>query len=151
MDFAAGLDTLAAPPDYAGPERTFYNLAPSSFDRTFSIITLDLAPYVRTIVAHEQALDSQRVRTSSFLSAGGTGKRARTTRASRVALEGGARETKRRERWFESELNFQLVMRTAGKEWAGLGWRGEHDDEDGTASVSGSIDGTYDTDDEMQV
>lgn len=148
MDFAAALDILAAPPDYMQSERAFYNLTPSSFDRTFNLITLDLAPYVRTIVAHEQVLDTQRFCVSSLLSAGGTGKRSRTTRASRVAQEGGARETKRRERWFDSDLDFDLVMRTAGKQWAGLGWRGEG--EDGTNSMTGTLDGAQDTDVSMQ-
>lgn len=147
LDFAAALDVLAAPPDYTQPERTFYNLTPSSFDRTFRIITLDLAPYVRSIVAHEQVLEAQRLRISNLLSAGGSAKRARTTRASRVALEGGVRETKRRDRWFDSALNFELVMRTAGKNWAGLGWKGEEVDEDeAMGSLTETLDGTQDTD-----
>jgi hypothetical protein len=133
-NFSYAFDCLAAPADQMLPERTSFMLTPSSFDRTFSIITLDLAPYVRSIVAHEQILESQRIRMSNLLSGGGNGKRARTTRASRVALEGGVRETKRRDRWFDAELNFELVMATAGKEWTGMGWRNEA--EDGEASVS---------------
>jgi DNA polymerase III delta prime subunit len=136
-DFANALDILAAPPDAPLPERTSFALTPSSFDRTFSVTTLDLAPYVRSIVAHEQILEAQRIRMSNLLSAGGTGKRARTTRASRVALEGGVRETKRRDRWFDESLDFWAVMKTAGKEWAGLGWKGE---EEGTASLAGTQD-----------
>ncbi|KAL6709143.1 hypothetical protein ACN47E_001959 [Coniothyrium glycines] len=149
-DFAAALDVLAAAPDHTQSERTFYTLMPSSFDRSFSIITTDLAPYVRSIVAHEQILESHRLRMSNLLTAGGTGKRARTTRASRVALEGGVRETKRRDRWFDAELDFELVMRTAGTNWAGLGWRCGGDGEDGTTSYVGTMDGTQDTDVEMQ-
>jgi DNA polymerase III delta prime subunit len=136
-NFSYALDTLAAPPDQYLFGGTSFNLTPSSFDRTFSIITLDLAPYVRSIVAHEQILESQRIRLSNLLSAGGTGKRARTTRASRVALEGGVRETKRRDRWFDNNLNFELVMATAGKEWAGMGWRSE-DAGEGDGSVTGT-------------
>jgi DNA polymerase III delta prime subunit len=138
-DFASALDTLAAPPDQPLAERTSFTLTPSSFDRTFTIVTLDLAPYVRSIVAHEQVLEAQRIRISNLLSAGGTGKRARTTRASRVAQEGGVRETKRRDRWFDPDLNFSAVMATAG-EWAGMGWKGEGEGEDGTASLAGTQD-----------
>jgi hypothetical protein len=137
-DFSYVFDTLAAPADQMLPERTSFTLTPSSFDRTFSVITLDLAPYVRSIVAHEQTLEAQRIRMSNLLSGGGNGKRARTTRASRVALEGGVRETKRRDRWFDAELNFELAMATAGKEWASMGWRNEAEDADGTGSVTGT-------------
>jgi len=138
-DFSYALDCLAAPPDQTLPERTSFILTPSSFDRTFGIITLDLAPYVRSIVAHEQILESQRVRLSNLVSAGGTGKRSRTTRASRVALEGGIRETKRRDRWFDAHVNFELVMATAGKDWTGMGWRNEEEETgEGSASMTGT-------------
>jgi hypothetical protein len=156
LDFAAALDPLAAPPDQLLPERTSFTLTPSSFDRTFSIITLDLAPYVRSIVAHEQVLEEQRVRMSSLLSTGGGigGKRGRTTRASRVALEGGVRETKRKDRWFDADVDFDAVMRTAGREWAGLGWRGENwnegDGDEGTASLEGTQEDVEDADVVMQ-
>jgi DNA polymerase III delta prime subunit len=147
-EFALAFDILAAPPDQTLLERTSFSLTPSSFDRNFSIVTLDLAPYVRSIVAHEQLLETQRIRLSNLISAGGTGKRARTTRASRVAFEGGVRETKRRERWFDSELNFDMVMGTAGEEWAGLGWTGEGDadgeESGGSMSVTGTQEGGED-------
>lgn len=139
LDFAHALDVLADPPEQVLSERTSYNLIPSSFDRNFSIITLDLAPYVRSIVAHEKILDEQRIRLSNLLSEGGKGKRSRTTRASRVALEGGVRETKRRDRWFDANVNFELVMATAGKEWSGMGWKGEGADaEEVTESLTGT-------------
>jgi DNA polymerase III delta prime subunit len=136
--FSYAFDILAAPPDQLLFERTSFNLTASSFDRTFNIITLDLAPFVRSIVAHEQILETQRLRTSNLLSGGGNGKRARTTRASRVALEGGVRETKRRDRWFDAELSFEAVMATGGKEWAGLGWRSEEEEGEGLISVAGT-------------
>lgn len=44
----------------------------------------------------------------------------RMTRASRSAVEGGRRETTRRDRWFDKALNLQLVMRTGGDGWAGV-------------------------------
>ncbi|KAF1847173.1 uncharacterized protein K460DRAFT_331904 [Cucurbitaria berberidis CBS 394.84] len=147
-DCAIALDILAVPPDFIPLQGTSYNLMPSSFDRTLSIITLDLAPYVRSIVAHEQVLETQRLRVSNLLSIGGNAKRPRTTRASRVALEGGVRETKRRDRWFDKELNFQLVMATAGKEWAGMGWKGEVEEgEEGTRSLTGTLDGSESAED----
>jgi DNA polymerase III delta prime subunit len=139
FNFSWAFDVLAAPPDQTLPERTSFILTPSSFDRTFSITTLDLAPYVRSIVAHEQILELQRIRMSNLLSVGGTGKRARTTRASRVALEGGVRESKRRDRWFEAEVDFGLVMATAGKNWTGMGWRNEAEEMgEGSQSVTGT-------------
>ncbi|CAN9373928.1 unnamed protein product [Alternaria alternata] len=143
-DFALALDPLADPPDQLLPERSSFIFIPSSFDRTFSIITLDLAPYVRSIVAHELILEEQRVRMSSVLNtAGGIGgKRGRTTRASRVALEGGIRETKRKEKWFDADVDFDAVMRTAGREWAGMGWRCDGWNEEGSASYMGTRDGT---------
>ncbi|KAG9191263.1 hypothetical protein G6011_09351 [Alternaria panax] len=143
-DFALALDPLADPPDQLLPERSSFIFIPSSFDRTFSIITLDLAPYIRSIVAHELILEEQRVRMSSVLNAAGGigGKRGRTTRASRVALEGGVRETKRRERWFDADVDFDAVMRTAGRDWAGMGWRSEGWVEEGSASFAGTREGT---------
>ncbi|XPS92751.1 hypothetical protein M3J09_002132 [Ascochyta lentis] len=138
--FASALDILASPTDQdtTYDHRTTFTLTPTSFDRPFSLITLDLAPYIRSIVAHEQALETQRIRLGTLLSEGGRARRARTTRASRTAMEGGERGTKRRERWFSRELNFELVMRTAGSSWAGLGWKGEGGEGEGD-SVGGSL------------
>lgn len=50
-------------------------------------------------------------------------------------MEGGERGSKRRERWFHRDLNFELAMGTAG-EWAGMGWKGEGAEE---GSVTGSL------------
>lgn len=135
----ACLDILAASPDLPPTSALFL----SSFDRTLPIITLDLAPYIRSIIAHEQALEERRIRVSNLLSEGGNGnrKRARTTRASRVAMEGGVREFKRRERWFDEDLSFEEVMRTGGT-WAGLGWRAEGA---GTGDGEGSVTGTMES------
>ncbi|KAF1957759.1 P-loop containing nucleoside triphosphate hydrolase protein [Byssothecium circinans] len=120
-DFSDTFDILAYLPDTLPAMNTSYNLTASSFDRTFSVVVEDVAPYVRSIVAHELALEAQRLRLGNLLSEGGkTGtKRVRTTRAARTAMEGGERKTKRRERWFE-DLNRTLVMQTAGS-WAGMG------------------------------
>lgn len=91
------------------------------------------------MVAHEQVLETQRIRLGNLLSEGGRVKRGRTTRASRTAVEGGERATKRKERWFHKDLSFELVMRTAGSSWAGMGWKGEGE---GEGSVEGSLTGT---------
>ncbi|PVI02397.1 P-loop containing nucleoside triphosphate hydrolase protein [Periconia macrospinosa] len=122
-DFSEAFDILAEQPDAVPAANTSYNLHASSFDRTFSIVVEDIAPYIRSIVAYESLLDAQRIRLGNLLSEGGQGgtKRARTTRAARTALEGGDRKTKRRERWFDKRLSHQLVMRTGGKTWAGMG------------------------------
>ncbi|OCL03909.1 hypothetical protein AOQ84DRAFT_325113 [Glonium stellatum] len=121
VDFSQAFDLLAEPPTTSLLHASPNQLTASSFDRNFRIITEDLAPYVRNIVAHDLRLEADRVRMSSLLSEGGKNKRMRTTRASRSALEGGRRETKRRERWFDNEINMTLVMRTAGKSWTGKG------------------------------
>ncbi|KAF2198926.1 hypothetical protein GQ43DRAFT_138250 [Delitschia confertaspora ATCC 74209] len=116
-----------------------YPLSASSFDRTLRIIVEELAPFVRSIVTHELLLEAERMRVSGLLSQGGRIKRSRTTRASRVASEGGRRETKRKEQWFDKDLNKTLVMTTAGKDWAGLGTLSEELDESQTADSQLSI------------
>ncbi|KAF2681512.1 P-loop containing nucleoside triphosphate hydrolase protein [Lentithecium fluviatile CBS 122367] len=121
-NFSEALDLLAYPADTLPAMNTSYNLTASSFDRTFRIVVEDLAPYVRSIVAHELVLEAQRIRLGSLLSEGGSrNKRQRTTRAARTALEGGNRQTKRKERWFNMGLNRTLVMETAGTDWAAMG------------------------------
>ncbi|ORY19616.1 hypothetical protein BCR34DRAFT_595549 [Clohesyomyces aquaticus] len=137
-NFSYAFDILASPPATTLPLSATYQLTASSFDRTFALIVLDLAPYVRSIVAHELRLEGERLRVGSLLTEGGrSSKRARTTRASRVAMEGGRRETKRRERWFGKELNRVLVMSTAGKSWAGLGSVREDDEGEGSTRTFG--------------
>jgi hypothetical protein len=81
----------------------------------------------------------------NLLSEGGQLKRPRNTRASRTALEGGTRQTKRRERWFPLELNFDEVLKTAGRSWTGMGWKGENSEEE-----SGSFTGTHESMDGIQ-
>ena len=144
--FSAALDILATPPSAFNSyptdnidHRTSYNLLASSLDRAFPLVTLEIAPYVRSIVAHEQVLESQRIRLGNLLSEGGMAKRGRKTKASRTAMEGGERAAKRRERWFHRDLSFEAVMRTAGQSWAGMGWKGEGE---AGGSVTGSLTGT---------
>lgn len=135
------LDILATPPSPFNTypdldHRSSFNLVATSLDRPFYILTTDIAPYIRSIVAHELVLETQRIRLGNLLSEGGRAKRARTTKASRTAMEGGERQLKRRERWFHRDLNFDLVMRTAGGGWAGMGWKSEGPEE---GSVEGSV------------
>lgn len=117
-DFANALDPIAEAPitvASAGPPQQFNA---SSLDREFRVVHDDLAPYVRSIVAHDLRLEEERLRRSNLLSSRGSSKkRMRTTRSAWSALEGGRRETTRRERWFTKDLNLKLVMRTGGSAW----------------------------------
>lgn len=120
MDFAFAFDPIAAP-DTSSLQAVSY-LEPSVFDRTLKLIALDVAPYVRGIVAYDAQLQKQRLKLSSLVSEGGGGgargaKRMRTTRAALSALEGGSRTTTRGERWFKADLNPYLVANTAGEGW----------------------------------
>lgn len=93
----------------------------STFDGPLYIITEDLAPYVRSIVSYDLRLEEQRRLLSSLVSQPGTnGKRQRTTRASRAALEGGSKAHTRRERWFPNNTNFDSVLQSGGKGWQDL-------------------------------
>jgi DNA polymerase III delta prime subunit len=111
---------------------------PSYADRDFPGSVLDTAPYVRSIISYDLALERQRDQLSSITTLGGSqassgsisggegsgkaAKRARTTRASRSALEGGARASTRRERWFagmKREEDMDRVVNTGGKGWSG--------------------------------
>jgi hypothetical protein len=83
----------------------------SCFDREFRVLVEDIAPYVRSIAEHDLVLEAARAQSLSST------KRARTSRASRSALEGGRREEKRRERWFTKDLNLQQVLKTGGTAW----------------------------------
>ncbi|TID19090.1 Transketolase [Venturia nashicola] len=114
-DFSAALDPLA---ETRSTSLTAPNtMTASSLDREFSIVVTDIAPYVRSIAAHDLMIEQQRMKVSNLLSAGGGAKKMRMTRASRSAVEGGSRQTARRERWFDKSLNLGLVLRTAGKGW----------------------------------
>jgi hypothetical protein len=122
MDFAFAFDPIAAPD--TSPVQLASYLEPSVFDRTLRLITLDVAPYVRSIVAYESRLQKQRIKMSSLVSEGGKGgqgsKRMRTTRAALSALEGGSRSSTRGERWFSADINPYLVAKTAGAGWNGF-------------------------------
>ena len=115
-DFSLAFDPISE------PEKTSLystsSLEASSFDRHLSLITLDIAPYVRSIAAYDARLQQDRARLSNLMSEGGRrGKRMRTTRSAMSALEGGARSTTRRDRYFGSGLNPYFVLRTGMQSW----------------------------------
>lgn len=89
------------------------------FDRPIPTITLDIAPYIRSIVTYDAKLAQERARLSSLLSqADGSGKprKMRKTRSAYSALEGGQRSMTRQEAYFgEGVLDEGSVMRTAPK------------------------------------
>jgi hypothetical protein len=120
IDFSLAFDPIATS-DKALTSSASY-LDPSVLDRNMEPIILDVAPYVRSIVAYDQDLQQQRLRLSNLISEGGRKgpKRMRTTRAAYSALEGGSRKTTRADRWFKAELNSHLVMKTGGKGWTDL-------------------------------
>ncbi|KAI1182434.1 hypothetical protein F5B17DRAFT_420406 [Nemania serpens] len=117
-DYSIAFDPLAV------SEKILANgyLEPSVFDREMRALSLDVAPYVRSIVSYDQRLYNERRARSNLLSEGGRPekKRMRTTRAALSALEGGPRATTRGEKYFAADLNPYLVMRTGGRCWAGL-------------------------------
>jgi hypothetical protein len=115
-DFSVAFDPIAE------PERTSVHSASSLensvFDRTTTTIAVDVAPYVRSIVAYDAKLQQERARLSNLLSEGGRkGKRLRTTRSALSALEGGTRKTTRPEKYFRVPLNPHLVNRTGLQSW----------------------------------
>ena len=90
----------------------------SCFNHSLHTIAEDVAPYIRSIVSFDLRLEERRLQLSNLLSEGRhSGKRARTTRASRAALEGGNKASTRRERWFPKEANFSLILSTGVKDW----------------------------------
>ncbi|KAJ5718400.1 hypothetical protein N7488_004046 [Penicillium malachiteum] len=102
----------------ARPYAAMGRLAPS-FESSLSIITEDLAPYIRAIMAFDGRLKQYRDQLYSiWVQEQGHGdKRARTTRASRAALEGNDKAYTRRERWFPDETNYFQVQCTGMPEW----------------------------------
>jgi hypothetical protein len=120
IDFSMAFDPIAVS-DKAMTSSVSY-LDPSVLDRNMEPITLDVAPYVRSIMAYDSNLQQQRLRLSNLISEGGRKgpKRMRTTRAAYSALEGGSRKTTRADKWFKAELNPHLVMKTGGKGWTDL-------------------------------
>lgn len=116
QDFSIAFDPIAEPERNTVQSASL--LEHSVFDRTTTTIAVDVAPYVRSIVAYDAKLQQERARLSNLLSEGGRrGKRLRTTRSALSALEGGARKTTRPEKYFRVPLNPHLVNRTGLQSW----------------------------------
>jgi len=86
----------------------------TSFDGPITVIVEDLAPYIRSIVSYDLRLEEQRRQLSGSCE---DGRKTRTTRSSRAALEGGQKAYTRRERWFPNDTSFELVLRSGGTGW----------------------------------
>ncbi|KAI4201866.1 MAG: hypothetical protein LQ346_002070 [Caloplaca aetnensis] len=120
----------------------------STFESPTSTIVTDIAPYVRSIVSYDLRLEEQRKQLELESQTGRGGKRARRTRASRAALEGGSKANTRRERWFPPNTDFVAVLKTGGKGWQEVALRigaaegpekGGLDEAEGGAERRGSV------------
>ncbi len=90
----------------------------SDFDRALRLVAEDLAPYARMILRSDQRVEEERRRLNELAAEGGRGgKRVRTTRASRSALEGADRSRMRRDRWFDCPIDPSLVFSTGSEAW----------------------------------
>ncbi|SPO03087.1 related to ELG1 protein required for S phase progression and telomere homeostasis [Cephalotrichum gorgonifer] len=118
MDFSLAFDPIASS-DKPGLSS---HLDPSVFDRTMKMIVLDVAPFVRGIVAADEKRRNERLALGTLVSegerVGGGGTKRRKTRSAMSALEGGERRTTRGERYFSCDVNAYLVLRTGGR-WQG--------------------------------
>ena len=113
----------------------------SVFDGPLSVVALEPAPYVRGIVAYDLRLEEQRRQLSSLLSGSPKeGRRTRTTRSSRAALEGGQKAHTRRERWFPNNISCDLILRSGGTNWQSvlLRFMTEQFEGQGAMSANGS-------------
>uniref|UniRef100_A0A093VMS9 Telomere length regulation protein elg1 n=1 Tax=Talaromyces marneffei PM1 TaxID=1077442 RepID=A0A093VMS9_TALMA len=88
-----------------------------SFGNGVSVIAADIAPYIRSIMAYDLHLERYRDELNGLSSQGPTKRKARTTRASRAALEGGSKSHTRRERWFPTDANAKRILATGSKVW----------------------------------
>ncbi|KAI1338264.1 hypothetical protein F5Y15DRAFT_388216 [Xylariaceae sp. FL0016] len=114
-DYSSAFDPIAA----SEKSMALGYLDPSVFDRTMNLISLDVAPYIRSIVAYDQRLQEERRSRSSLLCEGGKAgkKRMRTTRSAYSALEGGSRASTRKEKYFAADINPYIIAHTGGKDW----------------------------------
>ncbi|KAL8847435.1 MAG: hypothetical protein Q9221_007504 [Calogaya cf. arnoldii] len=89
----------------------------SNLDSQISVVVEDMAPYIRSIVSYDLRLEQHRKQLELAFHGERSSKRARTTRASRAALEGGSKANTRRERWFPANTDFQAVLESGGVGW----------------------------------
>jgi hypothetical protein len=142
QDFSIAFDPIAEPERNAVQGAS--SLEHSVFDRTTATIAVDVAPYVRSIVAYDAKLQQERARLSNLLSEGGRqGKRLRTTRSALSALEGGTRKTTRPEKYFRVPINPHLVCRTGLQSWQDAVYAGVSEAEAGRSpSVADGLEGS---------
>lgn len=144
ITFYTALDPLSYPsqPTHPVPQAGGYTFLLSPLPP----ISTDIAPYVRSIVAHDVKLEQDRRKLHEVLHgtetgpATGTGKM-RRTRAARGALEGKGRGGVRRERWWDCEVDVEGVLGTGGRGWGevlgGLMEREEREREEAEVRVAG--------------
>lgn len=114
QDFGTALEPITRA-DYLMP-LPIGRVAPS-FENGIPAIAEDLAPYIRSIVAFDLRLEQFRLGLSGLQSSGSVKRKARTTRASRAALEGGNKASTRRDRWFSAVTHPNRILATGPKEW----------------------------------
>ncbi|PNS19240.1 hypothetical protein CAC42_2417 [Sphaceloma murrayae] len=120
------------------------------------VLTVDMAPYVRAIVAHDARRERERRELHALLHGAEAGEgKMRRTRAARGALEGKGREEVKREKWWDVGLEEEAVRVTGGEGWgASLGeWverkreeleREREEEEVRVGGVKGVVDGGKD-------
>lgn len=114
-----GLDAAFEP--LAKTSKSLSSWTLSAFNAPTAILLTDLAPYIRSIVSFDLRLEEYRRQLNLLTQGSRDGKRMRTTRASRAALEGGSKSTTRRERWFPPNTDFGLVLQSGGRDWQKIG------------------------------
>jgi hypothetical protein len=114
VDFATAFQPILQP-DSVFPQ--LQSRVSPSLETVSPAITEDIAPYARAIVAFELRLEQYRRELSNVDHQSRSGKKLRTTRASRAALEGGNKASIRKERWFPRETNLNLILATGGPDW----------------------------------
>ncbi|EGD97477.1 hypothetical protein TESG_04885 [Trichophyton tonsurans CBS 112818] len=116
--FRDAFQAIIDPPDYS---TLVSNIRPLSFEHGTSVIAEDVAPYIRHIILFEMYLEQYRLRLGGLSPQNGPpGKRARTTRASRAAVEGVDKASIRRDRWFPGRIIPEQIIATGGKGWESI-------------------------------
>jgi hypothetical protein len=117
-DFSAAFQPISEVPGLGAGTSASSVLNASDFDRALRLVAEELAPYARMIVRSDQRVEEERRRLNELAVEGGrSGKRVRTTRASRSALEGADRSRMRRDRWFDCSIDPSLIFSTGSEAW----------------------------------
>lgn len=140
MEIYGALEPLADPPQTSS--QPLYSGNYTSLVSPLSLLTTDVAPYARSISAHDTEREEQRRNLYDALHGDVTQGKMRRTRAARGALEGKGRGGVRREQWWECTLDLACTagehMLGAGKRWAEQAASlSVHEDEDMNMSEGG--------------